>query len=110
MAGTATSGRQSATVEAERDVREELRAHLAESWAFAHRVRNRVKRIGELVAAGYDAAAINEAGMVGYDADRRLEQLGSVVLTCLGCPRAAHPGLLWCAGCVLARFFGGTAK
>lgn len=80
MAGTATSGRPAAAVEAQRDYREELTAHLAESWAFAQRVRRRIERIKNLVASGADMAAINEAGMVGYDADRRLEQLGSVTL------------------------------
>ena len=73
-------GRQPADVEIQRDYREELTAHLAESWDFASRVRQRVDRIVALIASGEDRAAINEAGKVGYDASRRLEQLGSVVL------------------------------
>lgn len=73
-------GRQAAEVELQRDYREELTAVLAESWAFAYRVRQRVDRIKTLIATGADMAAINEAGKIGYDADRRLEQLGSVVL------------------------------
>lgn len=80
MAGTATSGRPSAAIEAQRDYREELTAVVAESRAFAARVRIRVDRVKNLIAMGADMAAINEAGKVGYDADRRLEQLGSVVL------------------------------
>jgi len=62
------------------DLRDELRAVVAESRAFAERVRARIDRVKNLVAIGQDLAAINEAGKIGYDADRRLEQLGSVVL------------------------------
>jgi hypothetical protein len=80
MAGTATSGRPPAFVEAQRDRREELTALHAESLAFAQRVRIRVDRVKNLIAIGAEMAAINEAGRIGYDADRRLEQLGSVVL------------------------------
>jgi hypothetical protein len=58
----------------------ELRSCRDEARLFAERVRIRVDRIKNLVAIGQDMAAINEAGKVGYDADRRLEQLGSVVL------------------------------
>lgn len=58
----------------------ELRVVRAESHSFAQRVRQRIDRVKTLIATGEDMAAINEAGKVGYDADRRLEQLGSVVL------------------------------
>lgn len=58
----------------------ELLAGRAESRAFAERVRVRVDRVKNLIAIGADMAAINEAGKIGYDADRRLEQLGLVVL------------------------------
>jgi len=80
VSGTATSGRQPAIIERERDYRDELVAVVEESRSFAERVRTRVDRVKTLIAAGFDAAAINEAGKIGYDADRRLEQLGSVVL------------------------------
>jgi len=63
-----------------RDLREELTAMRAESTTFAQRVRIRIDRVKTLIATGADMAAINEAGKIGYDADRRLEQLGSVVL------------------------------
>jgi hypothetical protein len=79
-ARAAGRGRQAAAVEAQRDYREELTAVVAESREFAQRVRLRVDQIKNLIAMGADMAAINEAGKVGYDADRRLEQLGSVVL------------------------------
>lgn len=80
MAGTAMSGRAPAATELQRDYREELTAVVAESRAFAGRVRQRIDRIKNLIATGNDMGAINEAGKVGYDADRRLDQLGSVVL------------------------------
>jgi hypothetical protein len=58
----------------------ELRAERVEHKAFAQRVRQRIDRVKNLIAIGSDMAAINEAGKIGYDSDRRLEQLGSVVL------------------------------
>lgn len=58
----------------------ELRTTRQEALAFAQRVRVRVDRVKTLVAVGEGYAAVNEAGKIGYDADRRVEQLGSVVL------------------------------
>jgi hypothetical protein len=73
-------GRQAAGVEAQRDFREELTAHLAESRDFAERVKVGSARIRAAISVGSDLAAMNEAGKLSYHADRRLEQLGSVVL------------------------------
>lgn len=73
-------GRQAAAVEAQRDYREELTAQLAESRDFAERVKVGSARIRAAVSVGSDMAAVNEAGKLGYLADRRLAQIGSVVL------------------------------
>lgn len=80
MAGTATSGRPPAAVEAQRDYREELTAQLAEERDFAERVRIGATRLIALALAGSPAAVVNEAGKLGYYADRRLTQIGSCVL------------------------------
>jgi hypothetical protein len=62
------------------DLENELTAERAESRDFAERVRVGAARIRAAIATGSDMAAINEAGKIGYLADRRLAQLGSVVL------------------------------
>lgn len=58
----------------------ELRAERLESKRFAERVRLGVDRIRAAIAADSDLAAVNEAGKLGYEADRRIAQLGSVTL------------------------------
>lgn len=80
MAGTAMSGRQPAQIEAQRDFREELTAHLAESRDFAEQVKHIATRIRGAALIGSRMAVIDAAGQLGYEADRRLVQIGSVVL------------------------------
>lgn len=72
MAGTATSGRAPALVEAERNYREELTAMRAESIAFAEAVRG----VGEFLATPRPAnAVVNLGGLLVHQAMRRLRQL-----------------------------------
>lgn len=67
-------GRQAARVELERDLREELTAERAESRDFAARVRVGADRIVSAASVGSRMAVVNEAGKLGYLADRRLRQ------------------------------------
>ncbi len=77
MAGTATSGRRPVAVEAERDIRLELVAHLAESRMFAERMLE----VGRFLSTPRPAnVVVNLGGELAYRASRRLNQIGSVVL------------------------------
>jgi hypothetical protein len=58
------------------DLRDELRAEQAESRDFAERVRLGATRITAAASAGSRVAVVNEAGKLGFLADRRLRQLG----------------------------------
>lgn len=71
-------GRQPAEVEAQRDLREELTAVLAESRDYAERVME----IGLELAGGSPSRqqVMNLGGQLVYRSSRRLTQLGSVVL------------------------------
>lgn len=59
---------------------EDLTARHAEDLAFAERVRMSADRLVAAAAAGSRTAVVNEAGRLGYLADRRIRQLGPVVL------------------------------
>ena len=56
------------------DLREELSAERAESHDFAVRVRVGADRIVAAASVGSRMAVVNEAGKLGYLADRRLRQ------------------------------------
>jgi len=62
------------------ELRIEIQAHLREDREFAERVRIGVDRISAAATAGSRMAVVNEAGKLGYLADRRIRQIGPVAL------------------------------
>lgn len=62
------------------NLRLELLAQRDENLAFANRVRIGVDRIVTAAAAGARHVVVNEAGRLGYEANRARVRLSSVVL------------------------------
>lgn len=78
VAGLTRSLERSRTVN--HDLRSRLRAELREDYEFATEVRARARRIHLAVAADRPDLALHEGGALVAAAERRLAQLGSVVL------------------------------
>ena len=60
------------------DLTDELTAERADGRDFAERVRVGATRITAAALAGSRMAVVNEAGKLGYMADRRLRQNGGL--------------------------------
>lgn len=73
-------GRQPASVERERDLRDDFRAELAEGRAFADRVLRVASALNSAVVLERFDIVDAAASELGYHATRRLGQIGSVVL------------------------------
>ena len=73
-------GRQPATVERERDLRDDFRVELAEGRAFAARVLHASRELRRAVLLERLDIVDATASELGYHAGRRIAQLGSVTL------------------------------
>jgi hypothetical protein len=62
------------------DLRSRFRSHLRDEYDFATEVRARAHRIHLAIVADRPDLALHEGGAIVAAADRRIRQLGSVVL------------------------------